>query len=133
MEKNPGAVPADRRYTPEHLWVLQEADGAFLAGITDFAQDQLGEVVYVGLPGAGECFAAGEGFGVAESMKSSSTLHMPVAGEVLAVNAALEDSPALVNSAPYAEGWILRIRPDDPKAADGLLGAADYAALAQAG
>lgn len=105
-------LPPECRYTSEHLWIKSDGDTC-VAGISDYAQDQLGDVVYVDLPEPGSRFAAGEEFGSVESVKSVSPLHMPVAGEVLAVNSALEDEPGLLNADCYAQGWIVRIKPDD--------------------
>ncbi len=121
-------LPAECRYTDKHVWIKAEG-GALRLGITDYAQDQLGEVVFVDLPEAGAHFSAGEEFGTVESLKAVNGLFMPVAGEVLEVNAALADTPTLVNVSPYDKGWMLRIRPEDPSAADGLPDAAAYAAL----
>ncbi len=97
-------------------------------GLTDFAQDQLGEVVYVELPEVGKDVTSGEPFGIIESVKAVSDLHVPLGGEVTARNDALLDTPELVNSSPYGEGWMLTIRLSDPAEADSLLSAADYRA-----
>lgn len=117
--------PAALRYSAEHIWVLAD-DNDLLAGITDFAQDQLGEVVYVELPLPGDSFQAGEPFGSVESLKSVSSLFMPVSGKIHTVNAALEASPTLINIGPYDRGWLIRITPDDPSDVEGLLSAAGY-------
>lgn len=108
-------LPPECRYTSEHLWIKNDGDTC-VAGISDYAQDQLGDVVYVDLPEPGSRFAAGAEFGSVESVKSVSPLHMPVAGEVLAVNTALEDAPGLLNEDCYGRGWIVRIKPDDASA-----------------
>lgn len=121
-------LPADRRYHAEHVWAMPDGDG-FLAGISDYAQDQLSEVMFVDLPEAGRHFAAGEVFGGVESVKSVNELHMPISGTVLAVNPALSERPELVNSAPYTEGWMLRFMPDDPADYAALPGADEYAKL----
>jgi glycine cleavage system H protein len=121
-------VPDDRRYTAEHEWALQEADQV-VVGITDFAQHELGDVVYVQLPRVGALVAATKEFGVIESVKSASDLFSPLSGEVLAVNDALADHPELVNSSPYDEGWMVRVRPEDPSELDELMDAAGYRAL----
>jgi glycine cleavage system H protein len=118
--------PDDRRYTPEHNWILVEGPGAAIVGITWFAQDQLGEITFVDLPEPGERLEAGEAYGVIESMKSVSDLYAPLSGEVTAVNVKLVGEPTLVNSDPYGKGWLLHIRPDDDGAAASLLAAADY-------
>lgn len=121
-------LPNDRRYTDEHVWVKQDG-GDLVAGISDFAQDQLGEVVFVELPSAGNHFGAGDGFGTVESIKSVNTLFMPVAGEVTAVNAELEGTPTLVNSSCYDNAWMIRIKPDNTADVDGLLTADAYRAI----
>jgi glycine cleavage system H protein len=125
------ASPGDRRYSAEHVWI--RVDGAErVCGITFFAQEQLGEVVYVGLPEVGARFAAGEAFGTVESMKSTSELFMPISGEVVAVNTMLEDTPDMVNTDPYAAGWMLRVRPEnamDAKEMDHLLTDEEYRSL----
>ena len=112
--------PAGLRYTAEHEWV--RADGEVLrVGITSFAQEALGDVVYVSLPAVGDTVAAGDTCGEVESTKSVSDLYAPVSGEVTAVNGALDATPELVNSDPYGEGWMYEIRPADARAADALL------------
>ena len=123
-------LPEDRRYTVEHVWALPDGAEA-VCGITAYAQEQLGEVVYVGLPEPGVRFAAGECFGTVESMKSASELYMPVTGEIASVNRSLEDQPDLVNAEPYGGGWIVRVRPDSPEDArsDLLLSAEGYRLL----
>ena len=114
-------TPDDRRYTAEHQWVVTNDDGTCTVGITWFAQDELGEITYVDLPDKGERVTAGETYGVIESMKTVSDLYTPVTGEVLEINAVLADEPTLVNEDPYGQGWLIRIRPDDPAAAGGAL------------
>ncbi len=122
-------VPAELKYTSEHEWVSAlSADGTVRVGITDHAQDALGDVVYLDLPQEGDSLEANAVFGEVESTKSVSDLFAPLAGEVVAVNSALEDSPELVNSDPYGEGWILELRPEDPAAIEGLLTAEAYQA-----
>lgn len=118
-------IPEDLRYTEEHEWVRAE-DGAVVVGITDHAQEQLGDVVYVDLPPDGATVTAGEAFGEVESTKSVSDLFAPVSGTVTARNDELEDRPELCNSDPYGDGWLVRIQPDDGDAAEGLLDAAAY-------
>ena len=121
-------VPADLRYTEDHEWVrLTEGEGA--VGITAYAADELGDVVYVELPKPGRRVARREVFGVIESVKTASDLYTPVAGEVVAVNEALAGAPELVNSDPYGEGWMIRIRVDDAEATEGLLDADAYRAV----
>jgi glycine cleavage system H protein len=121
-------VPDDLRYTPDHEW-LKVADGEGTVGITAYAADELGDVVFVELPRVGRTVAAREAFGVIESVKTASDLFSPIAGEVVAVNERLGGAPELVNDDPYGDGWMIRLRPTDPAAADGLLDAAAYRAL----
>jgi glycine cleavage system H protein len=121
-------VPDGLRYTQDHEWVRREGDEA-VVGITAFAADELGDVVFVELPPVGRKLAAREVFGVIESVKTASDLYTPVAGEVVAVNDGLADAPELVNSSAYEEGWMLRLRPDDAQADEALLDAAAYRAL----
>jgi glycine cleavage system H protein len=118
--------PTDRRYTEEHEWVKLEGDTA-VVGITNFAQDQLGDVVYVELPKVGERVEAMKPFGVIESVKTASDLFAPVSGTVEAVNAALTGGPELVNDAPYEGGWLIKVKPDNPSDIDTLLTAQQYA------
>jgi glycine cleavage system H protein len=117
--------PSDRKYSKEHEWVVAEGDVATI-GISDFAQDQLGEVVYVDLPSAGDALNAGDTFGEIESVKSVSELYAPVTGEVLEVNDSLPDSPETVNQDPHGEGWMIKVRLDDPSELDNLMSADDY-------
>jgi glycine cleavage system H protein len=118
--------PSDLRYTAEHEWV--RADGpAVRVGITAYAQDALGDIVYVQLPEPGTAVEAGQPCGEIESTKSVSDVYAPVTGTVTARNETLEGSPELVNSDPYGEGWMLQIEPSDPAAVDGLLDAQSYA------
>lgn len=118
--------PQDRRYTKEHEWVRIEG-GLAVVGITDFAQDQLGDVVYVELPKVGDRVEMMKPFGVIESVKTASDLYGPVTGEVVEVNEALNDEPQLVNDTPYEGGWLIKVRPDDPSEIDSLMTAQDYA------
>lgn len=118
-------IPETLRYSEDHEWLRIE-DGEGVVGITAHAADELGDVVFVELPEIGRKLAKGETFGVIESVKTASDLFAPVAGEVVAVNDALGDDPELVNSEPYAGGWMVRLRLDDPAAAEGLLDAAAY-------
>ena len=103
------SVPQDLQYTKSHEWVRQEGDTATI-GITDHAQDELGDVVFVELPSEGDTFDAGDSFGTVESVKAVSDLYAPVGGEVIEVNSALEDAPEQINEDPYGEGWIVRLR-----------------------
>lgn len=118
-------LPGELLYSPDHEWVRPE-EGALRIGITDYAQDQLGDVVYVELPAVGVRFAKGKVFATVESVKAVSECLMPVAGEVLAVNGPLADDPALLNQSPYGDGWMILVRPDDPAAAGTLLSAETY-------
>ena len=113
--------PEDLRYTPEHEWVRTGDGGVVRVGITSFAQDALGDVVYVSLPTVGDTLAAGDACGEVESTKSVSDLYAPLSGEVTGVNEALDASPELVNSDPYGEGWMYELRLDDTSQVDGLL------------
>jgi glycine cleavage system H protein len=118
--------PTDRRYTVEHEWVKLEGDLA-VVGITDFAQDQLGDVVYVELPKVGDRVESMKPFGVIESVKTASDLFAPVSGTIEEVNPKLTDEPQLVNDAPYEGGWLIKVTPDDPSDVDNLLTAQQYA------
>jgi glycine cleavage system H protein len=123
-------VPDDFRYSSDHEWVRTE-DGKVRVGITDYAQDALGDVVFVQVPEVGATVAAGDSFGEVESTKSVSEIYAPVAGTILEINADLEASPELVNSDPYHAGWIALIEPSDPAAAESLLDAAAYRQLTE--
>lgn len=114
-------VPTDLRYTAEHEWVKPDDDGRVRVGITDFAQAQLGDVVYVELPKVGAALRAMQPFGVVESVKAASDLYSPLTGTVVAVNAALSDAPEVVNSDPYGAGWMLVLAPGDAAELDGLM------------
>jgi glycine cleavage system H protein len=120
--------PSDLKYTPSHEWVRANGDGTLTIGITTHAQDALGELVYVELPALGRKLAAGEACVVVESTKAASDVYAPVAGEVVAVNDSLSDTPQSVNEAPFAEGWIFKIKPANLGDADALLSAAAYEA-----
>ena len=119
-------TPDDRRYLESHEWAL-ETDGTVRVGISEFAQDELGDVVFVELPDVGDAVDREEAFGVVESIKAVSDLYAPVSGEVVGVNEALFDAPELVNDDPYGEGWMIVIEPADAGELEGLLAAADYA------
>lgn len=118
-------IPANLRFSMEDEWVRQE-DGRVVVGITDYAQDQLGDIVFVELPEVGASFAKGESFGVVESVKAVSDLFSPIGGEVVAVNADLADQPELVNESCYGGGWILAFAPSDPGEIEALLDAEGY-------
>jgi glycine cleavage system H protein len=127
--EEPAVVPEDLRYTPQHEWVLAGAEGTVRIGITDYAQRQLGDVVYVQLPPVGNSVAPGEPVGEVESTKSVSDLFAPVAGEVIACNDALQDNPELVNSEPYGVGWMIEVQLAERSATDSLMNADDYRML----
>lgn len=121
-------TPEDLLYSRDHEWLRREAGGEAVVGITDHAQQELGDIVYVELPEVGATVAAGEVLGSVESVKAVSELFCPAAGEVIALNEALENAPERVNESPYGEGWLVRLRLADPEAAgQGLLSAAAYA------
>ena len=120
-------IPNDLFYTPEHEYVRFRPDGLAEVGITDYAQGELGDIVYLELPKAGAKFAAHDVFGTVEAVKAVSELFSPIAGEVVAINERLDKEPALVNTDPYGEGWMLRMRPSSPNPRAGLLSAAEYA------
>jgi glycine cleavage system H protein len=122
------SFPADLRYVKTHEWIKLEGDVATV-GITDFAQSELGDVVYVELPEPGRVLQAGESFGSVESVKTVSDIYAPVAGTVVEVNAALGAQSELVNSDPYGKGYLLKLRVDDPASVEALLDAAAYQAL----
>lgn len=120
--------PTNVKYTSEHEWIRLEGDVAYV-GITDYAQDQLGDIVFVDIPSEGETLAAGDVFGTIEVVKTISDLFLPVAGEVLEQNPALEEQPELVNNDPYGEGWLIKIRPAADADFDTLLDAEGYKKL----
>lgn len=123
--------PEDLRYTKEHEWARKE-DGVVRVGITHFAQDSLGDIVYVDLPGPGTTVTANHPFGEVESTKSVSDLYSPVSGTIAERNGALEDSPELVNQDPYGEGWMITIEAADSAEIDRLMDAGDYQAMIEA-
>ncbi|EKT4522376.1 glycine cleavage system protein GcvH [Pseudomonas putida] len=120
-------IPADLRFAESHEWARLEADGSVTVGISDHAQQALGDVVFVELAEVGKVFAAGDAAGVVESVKAASDIYAPVAGEVIAVNEELTDSPELLNEAPY-DAWIFKLKPSNPAELDKLLDAAGYQA-----
>lgn len=122
-------IPADLKYTKSHEWLKLGADGTAVVGITDHAQDQLGDMVYVEVPDAGRSLDAGDACAVVESVKAASDVYAPVAGEVLEGNAGLADAPEAVNQDPYGSGWLLKMKLADPAAVAGLLDAAAYEAF----
>ena len=122
------SVPAELKYTSEHEWIRVEED-EIVVGVTDFAQGELGDVVFIELETEGESLSKGDTFGTIEAVKTVSDLYMPVDGEVIEVNPALEDTPELVNSEPFEGGWMIRIKLSDPSQLDELLTAEAYSAL----
>jgi len=118
-------VPEDLHYSKDHEWVRVEGDQAII-GVTDYAQNSLGDVVYVELPKAGDKFAASEPFGSVESVKAVSEVFTPIAGVITSINESLADEPEKVNSDPYGDGWMIRLRMDNPGEVDSLLSAAEY-------
>jgi glycine cleavage system H protein len=120
--------PEDIRYTSEHEWIRVKGDEAFV-GITDYAQSELGEIVFIDVPTLGETVGQGEVFGSIEAVKTVSDLNMPVSGEVLEINEALDAQPELVNNDPYGEGWIIRIAVKDASELDKLMDAKAYQAI----
>ena len=118
-------LPEDVRYTEDHEWIKIENDEAAI-GLTDYAQDQLGDIVFVELPRPGDVLGKGEEFGTVESVKAVAELYMPVGGEILAVNTALEDVPALLNTSPHSDGWIIRIKQSDPDESNILMNRETY-------
>ena len=122
-------IPAELRFAESHEWARLEADGTVTVGISDHAQEALGDVVFVELAEVGKVFAAGDTAGVVESVKAASDIYAPVSGEIVAVNDALSDSPELVNSEPYEGGWIFKIKASDESQVAALLDATAYEAL----
>ena len=125
-------TPDTLRYMSSHEWTSAPEDGIVTVGISDFAQDQLGDVVFVELPEVGRKVSAGDAIAVVESVKTASDIYAPLAGEVVAVNEALEDAPEAINEAPYEDGWLFKLRVDEPEAWEELLDAAGYEAVAEA-
>ena len=119
-------VPADLKYAKSHEWLKAAPDGTALIGISDYAQNSLGDITFIQLPKVGAAFKAGETFGVVESVKAASDVYAPVAGTVLEINPALEANPEKVNGAPYTDGWMLKLRLASPADAANLLSAEEY-------
>ncbi|MEV6233847.1 glycine cleavage system protein GcvH [Saccharopolyspora shandongensis] len=126
------AAPDEIKYTEEHEWIQRTAEDKVRIGITDYAQQQLGDVVFVQLPDLGQQVTAGDSMGEVESTKSVSEIYAPITGEVVARNEQLEDEPELVNSAPLDDGWMVELKIADPAQLDGLLDAAAYQKLTEA-
>ncbi|SFM43765.1 glycine cleavage system H protein [Ectothiorhodospira mobilis] len=125
-------VPSDLKYAKSHEWVRQESDGSLTVGISEHAQELLGDLVFVETPEAGATLEAGSACAVVESVKAASDVYAPVSGEVTAVNEQLGDSPELVNSDPYGEGWLFRVKPADSGELSGLMDAEAYKAHLEA-
>ena len=121
-------IPADLKYVASHEWLRLEADGTVTVGITEHAQELLGDIVFVELPEVGANLAAEEQAGVVESVKAASDVYAPIAGEVVEINQALVDAPEMANSEPYGAGWFFKVKPANPADLDGLLSAEQYAA-----
>lgn len=121
-------TPTELLYTPSDEWVRDNGDGTFSIGITDYAQHELGEIVYVELPEVGQSVAADGTFGVVESVKAVGELHSPLSGQVVEVNAAPVQTPELVNQSPFENGWLIKVRPAETPDLSGLMNAQDYAA-----
>ncbi len=122
-------IPADLKYAKSHEWLKVAADGTALVGITDYAQNSLGDITFVQLPKVGAALKAGESFGVVESVKAASDVYSPAAGTVLEINKALDANPEKVNQDPYASAWMLKLKLANPADANALLSAADYGKL----
>ncbi len=123
-------VPSELRYAKSHEWLKLDSDGTATVGITDYAQNSLGDITYVQLPKVGATLNAGETFGVVESVKAASDVYAPVTGTVIAVNAELDGAPETINRDPYGAGWFLKLKLANPVELDGLLDAAGYAQTA---
>lgn len=119
-------TPADLKYAETHEWLRQDSDGVVTIGITDYAQESLGDVVYVELPELGDQLSAQDEAGAVESVKAASDIYAPVSGEVIAINEELEDAPEAINESPYGDGWFFKMRMSDPSEIDSLLSAEQY-------
>ncbi|ABV38278.1 glycine cleavage system H protein [Shewanella sediminis HAW-EB3] len=122
-------IPAELKYASSHEWIRKEEDGSYTVGISEHAQELLGDMVFIELPDVGDTLSAGEDCAVAESVKAASDIYAPLSGEVLAINEALEDSPELVNSDAFGDGWFFRVMPSDVAEIDSLLDAEGYQAV----
>ena len=119
-------IPSELRYAKSHEWVRVEEDGSLVVGISDHAQDQLGDVVYVELPDTGQILSVGDEAGVVESVKAASDVYTPVSGEVIEINPLLEDDPEIINTQPYEDGWFYKLKPSDIDELDDLMTSDDY-------
>ncbi|QFU24184.1 glycine cleavage system protein GcvH [Shewanella eurypsychrophilus] len=122
-------IPAELKYASSHEWIRKEEDGSYTIGISEHAQELLGDMVFIELPEVGDDVTAGEDCAVAESVKAASDIYAPISGEVLAINEALEDSPELVNSDAFGDGWFFRVMPTDTAEIENLLDAEGYQAV----
>lgn len=122
-------IPKELKYASTHEWVRNEGDGIFTVGITEHAQDLLGDMVFVELPEVGDAVAAGDDVAVCESVKAASDIYAPIAGEIVEVNEELEDAPETVNNDPFGDGWLFKIKAEDPSEVEGLLDAEGYQAV----
>ncbi|WP_417659590.1 glycine cleavage system protein GcvH [Pseudidiomarina sp.] len=122
-------IPKELKYASTHEWVRNDGDGIFTVGITEHAQDLLGDMVFVELPDVGANVAAGDDVAVAESVKAASDIYAPIAGEIVEVNEDLEDAPETVNNDPFGDGWLFKIKAEDPTEVEGLLDAEGYQAV----
>ncbi len=122
-------IPKELKYASTHEWVRNEGDGIFTVGITEHAQDLLGDMVFVELPDVGDSVAAGDDVAVCESVKAASDIYAPIAGEIVEVNEELEDAPEMVNSDPFGDGWLFKIKADDVSEVESLLDAEGYQAV----
>jgi len=125
-------LPEDLQYSVNHTWVEVQSDGSMRVGITDFAQEQLGDVVFVELPEVGRTYAADEECGLVESVKSASDIYCPVSGEIMAVNEDIEENPEKINTDPYGDGWFFKLEPDDASDLEQLLDAEAYGEVCEA-
>ncbi|GAB4022306.1 glycine cleavage system protein GcvH [Spirosoma koreense] len=121
--------PAELSYTEDHEWIRIEDDGTAVIGITEFAQSELGDIIFIDVTTVGQSLAKGDVFGAVEAVKTVSDLFLPIEGEILELNPAVEKSPELLNSDPYGEGWIIRLKPADASQSEGLLTADAYQTL----
>lgn len=126
-------VPTELKYTSDHEWVRMDDGGTMVVGLTDYAQEQLGDLVYVDTPEVGATFVAGDVCAVVESVKAASDVYCPAGGEIVAVNENLEDAPELISNDPYGEGWLFEVAPEDPAEWDDLLDSEQYEELLESG
>ena len=120
-------IPTELRYASTHEWIRPEGEGVFTVGITEHAQELLGDMVFLDLPDEGDAISTGDDCAVAESVKAASDIYAPITGEIIAINEALEDTPELVNSDPYGDGWLFKVKAEDANEFEGLLDAEAYA------